>query len=120
MFPELAHRMVLDGVADADYYHNDLARWSKSGMVDTSKVLAGFFSFCAEAGPAHCALARDNLTTAEGLEDNYQNLLQQLANDPLPVASSKGSGIMEASDVQDRVFNDMSAFGPRRPVADAS
>lgn len=39
IFPDLVHRVLLDGVSDSALYTNNLMDWGKSGMQDTQKVI---------------------------------------------------------------------------------
>lgn len=55
MFPDRVGRVILDGVVDADYYVSPL--WSES-IEDADTILDSFFSYCAEAGPSKCDIAR--------------------------------------------------------------
>lgn len=103
MFPELSHRLVLDGVADAQLYSNDMAKWASSGMQDTEKVLSQFFIYCAEAGPGRCDFAKHNVSASQ-LRSEYEEMLDQLVSEPLSVSTPEGSGIVEASDLQFRMF----------------
>ncbi|BGP48868.1 hypothetical protein JCM10450v2_004747 [Rhodotorula kratochvilovae] len=106
MFPELVGRVVLDGVPDAEAYTQNLFDWGRAGMVDTRKVLEGFFSSCATSGPLGCAFAREKNSTAEALEARYDALLERLREEPLPVGTSAvGPGVLSASDVQYTVFH---------------
>ncbi|GJN91103.1 hypothetical protein Rhopal_004120-T1 [Rhodotorula paludigena] len=100
MFPELVGRVVLDGVSDAQLYTQNMWEWGRSGMNDTRKVFDGFFSSCAESGPAGCAFARENATVEEHVK-RYDALLGRLRDSPMPVGSSPiGPGVLTASDVQ--------------------
>lgn len=38
MRPHLVKRMILDGVSDAESYHNDIFQWGRDGLTDTHKV----------------------------------------------------------------------------------
>ncbi|KDN37693.1 hypothetical protein RSAG8_09961, partial [Rhizoctonia solani AG-8 WAC10335] len=106
LFPDLVNRMVLDGVSNAESYFNDLLQWGRDGMQDGPKVLTGFLSTCAEAGPEYCAFAvprskSDHKETTESLRKRVDNLFQKLGKEPLIVPdSAAGSGIIKASDLQ--------------------
>ncbi|KAG8729448.1 hypothetical protein FRC11_008765 [Ceratobasidium sp. 423] len=105
LFPDLVNRMVLDGVSNAESYFNDLLQWGRDGMQDGSKVLTGFLSTCAEAGPEYCGfavpLAGPKRETTDSLRERLNNLFAKLSNEPLTVPDSAGgSGIIKASDLQ--------------------
>ncbi|KAG8788256.1 hypothetical protein FRC12_014787, partial [Ceratobasidium sp. 428] len=106
MRPDLAKRMVLDGVADAEAWFNDVWRWGMDGMKDTHKTLTAFLSTCAEAGPTYCAFAvpPDNLNvtqTTETLRNRLNAIYARLGDRPLVVADSPvGPGIFTASNLQ--------------------
>ena len=38
MRPHLVKRMVLDGVSNAESYHNDIFQWGRDGLTDTHKA----------------------------------------------------------------------------------
>jgi hypothetical protein len=99
MFPELAHRMVLDGVSNAMTFTNDIYQHAYVGTEDTNKVWQGFFASCAEAGPDGCALAAAN-STAKEIEQRITALSHKLIAKPLPVPfTGLNSGIVTASDI---------------------
>ncbi|CAE6538282.1 unnamed protein product [Rhizoctonia solani] len=105
LFPDLVNRMVLDGVSNAESYFNDVLQWGRDGMQDGSKVLTGFLSTCAEAGPEYCAFAVPRVgskrETTESLRERLNSLFAKLSNAPLTVPdSAAGSGIIKASDLQ--------------------
>ncbi|CAE7104435.1 unnamed protein product [Rhizoctonia solani] len=106
LFPDLVNRMVLDGVSNAESYYNDVLQWGRDGMVDGHKVLTGFLSTCAEAGPEYCAFAASSSgsnqrETTESLRKRLDDLFKRLGKEPLMVPdSAAGSGIIKASDLQ--------------------
>ncbi|KAJ1301706.1 hypothetical protein OPQ81_008940 [Rhizoctonia solani] len=106
LFPDLVNRMILDGVSNADSYFNDFLQWGRDGMQDGSKVLAGFLSTCAEAGPEHCAFSipqagSKRKETTESLRKRLDSIFAKLSKQPLIVPdSAAGSGILKASDLQ--------------------
>ncbi|KZT62531.1 alpha/beta-hydrolase [Calocera cornea HHB12733] len=104
MFPEKVHRVMLDGVSSARFYHRDIYEWGRSGMDDTQKVWQGFLSSCAKAGPARCALAKGD-DTAESILARFDKMLETLIEQPVPVSwGGVTSGIITASDVLQGVF----------------
>ncbi|EJT96672.1 hypothetical protein DACRYDRAFT_25513 [Dacryopinax primogenitus] len=107
MFPELAHRMVLDGVSNAVSFTTDIYKHGWSDTEDTNKVWQGFLAACAEAGPEGCALAKPN-STAEELELRIKALEQELVGSPLPVPfTGLNSGVITASDITAAIFSSM-------------
>ncbi|QRV73986.1 alpha/beta hydrolase family protein [Ceratobasidium sp. AG-Ba] len=114
MRPHLVKRMVLDGVSDAESYHNDIYQWGRDGLVDTHKTLSGFFDYCAEAGPERCAFARHPNKTASSSSGELQSrlgaLYERLRERPMLVPhSSIGSGILTASDAKQVIFRGLYA-----------
>ncbi|KZT62530.1 alpha/beta-hydrolase [Calocera cornea HHB12733] len=104
MFPEKVHRVMLDGVSSARFYHRDIFDWGRSGMDDTNKVWQGFLSSCAKAGPARCALAKGD-DTAEIILARFNKMVELLLEQPVPVSwGGVTSGIITASDVIQGVF----------------
>jgi len=108
MFPELVHRVVLDGVSSARFYSQDIFEWGRSGMDETYKVWDGFLSACAEAGPGRCALAKDGFT-AEDVRDRVDKVIESLIKKPLSVPFSGQSGIATASDARYLIFRGLYA-----------
>ncbi|GAA5854084.1 hypothetical protein JCM8547_008219 [Rhodosporidiobolus lusitaniae] len=105
MFPDLVGRFILDGVSDAEKYHENLWEWGLGGMNTTRKVIEGFFNGCVASGPAGCAFAREG-STAEDLEERYWALLEKLRAEPLAVGSSEvGPGTIGPSEVQYTIFH---------------
>ncbi|EJT99863.1 hypothetical protein DACRYDRAFT_109288 [Dacryopinax primogenitus] len=104
MFPEYAYRLVLDGVANSNFFTNNPFDSGRSAMDDTNKVWEGFFSECALAGPGRCPLAEPGLT-ADDIRASIEALIDSLRARPLPVSfSGKFSGIITASDVKTAIF----------------
>ncbi|KAG8781095.1 hypothetical protein FRC12_022252 [Ceratobasidium sp. 428] len=106
MRPDLVNRMVLDGVAIAESYYNDIWQFARDGMIDTHKTLTGFLSTCAEAGPERCAFAvppggSNTTQTRETLRDRLNAIYARLDERPMTVAESHlGPGIFTASNLQ--------------------
>ncbi|KZO96037.1 alpha/beta-hydrolase [Calocera viscosa TUFC12733] len=114
MFPELVHRMVLDGVSHAAHYHENLFEWGRSAMDDSQKVWNGFVTMCAEAGHEGCAMARKG-ATVDDVRDRIEELLESLLINPLSVPyteSARTSGIVTASDLRFMIF--LSLYKPGR------
>ncbi|KZO96038.1 alpha/beta-hydrolase [Calocera viscosa TUFC12733] len=108
LFPELVHRVVLDGVSSARFYSQDIFEWGRSGMDETYKVWDGFLAACAEAGPGRCALAKDGFTT-DDVRMRVEKIINDLVAKPLPVPFSVQSGIITASDVLYAIFRGLYA-----------
>ncbi|CAE6417836.1 unnamed protein product [Rhizoctonia solani] len=109
MRPHLVKRMVLDGVSNAESYHNDIYQWGADGLVDNHKTLKGFFDSCVEAGPERCAFAKSPSgkvsTSAADLHSRLEALYSRLRDEPVPVPkSSTGPGILTASDIKQVIF----------------
>ncbi|QRW13221.1 alpha/beta hydrolase family protein [Ceratobasidium sp. AG-Ba] len=106
MRPDLIRRMVLDGVANAEAWFNDIWQWGLDGMQDTHKTLTGFLSTCAEAGPEFCAFAvppgTSNVTqTTETLRNRLDMMFVRLVEHPVVVLDPPvGPGIFTAANLQ--------------------
>ncbi|KAF2458267.1 hypothetical protein BDY21DRAFT_342017 [Lineolata rhizophorae] len=78
MFPERIHRMVLDGVVNAD-------QWTTSRfldmLVDTDAAFETFFEYCFEAGP-RCAFysSGDNV---DDIVSRYERVMSKLQEQPI-------------------------------------
>ncbi|KZO93929.1 alpha/beta-hydrolase [Calocera viscosa TUFC12733] len=107
MFPELAHRILLDGVSNAVSFTTDIYKHGWIGTEDTNKVWQGFLTACAEAGPDGCALAHPQ-STAKEIEGRIDALADKLITSPLPVPfTGLNSGIVAASDITAAIFSSM-------------
>jgi len=73
MYPDRVGRVILDGVADAEFYVTDM--WMES-LLDADKVLGQFFEYCAAAGP-RCELYRND-DKPEDISKRYHTVLQEL------------------------------------------
>ncbi|ELU43466.1 alpha/beta hydrolase fold domain-containing protein [Rhizoctonia solani AG-1 IA] len=113
MRPHLVKRMVLDGVSNAESYHNDIYQWGVDGLVDNHKTLEGFFDSCAEAGPERCAFAKSPSgkvsTSGADLHSRLEALYSRLRDEKMKVLSCiarslTGPGILTASDLKQVVF----------------
>ncbi|KAF8309482.1 hypothetical protein DL93DRAFT_2158340 [Clavulina sp. PMI_390] len=112
LFPEHTNRVVLDGVVDVTTYYRDFLAYGKAGMTHTYQTASGFYASCAAAGPARCALAVDNSTTAASIEERVNRVFTSVARNPLPVSySSAGTGLLTASDLKLFLFTRL--YGPR-------
>ncbi|KZO90016.1 hypothetical protein CALVIDRAFT_531710 [Calocera viscosa TUFC12733] len=104
IFPELVHRLVLDGVSDSRSYGNDMCLWGKSGMNDTHLVYEGFLHECALAGPGKCVLAGKGKLLEEIGREIF-DLEATLLEKPLPMLfTGLNSGILAAPDVRFAIF----------------
>ncbi|PPQ82828.1 hypothetical protein CVT25_009203 [Psilocybe cyanescens] len=101
IFPDKIERMVLDGVADAeDYYAGKVDRWLTS-LVDTDKVLDGFFIGCAEAGPESCEFWAP---TADNIRQNLTNLFEHIRSRPMPIKADSVYGILDYTKLKKTIF----------------
>ncbi|CAE6458789.1 unnamed protein product [Rhizoctonia solani] len=109
MRPHLVKRMVLDGVSNAESYHNDIYQWGVDGLTDNRNTLEGFFDSCVEAGPDRCTFAKSPSgkvsTSGADLHSRLEALYARLRDEPVPVPkSSVGPGVLTASDLKQRIF----------------
>ncbi|CAE6532461.1 unnamed protein product, partial [Rhizoctonia solani] len=122
MRPHLVKRMILDGVANAESYHNDIYQFVADEMTDSRKTLEGFFNSCVEAGSERCAFAKSPsgkvCTEGAELHSRLESLYSRLRDQPAPVArqvvllrSLTGPGVLTASDVKQAIF--MGLYSPK-------
>ncbi|KAL1860252.1 hypothetical protein Daus18300_009306 [Diaporthe australafricana] len=82
LFPERSHRVIIDGVVNQFDWYEALA--SPEDLVDTTKVLEGFFSECIKAGDDLCPLAA-LADSAEELWDKVIGFADSIYDEPLSV-----------------------------------
>jgi pimeloyl-ACP methyl ester carboxylesterase len=107
MFPDRVERLVLDGVVSSDDYNLALGNGS---LVDNSKVIDSFYSFCLSSGPHVCPLAANSSGPSE-LKDRVQGIIQSLYHNPITVNSLRGPEIFTYSDVKTILFG--ATYQPR-------
>lgn len=97
MFPSRVERMALDGVVDADDYYS--GSWMKN-LEDTDKILANFYRYCSDAGPADCPLWRPDGPLA--IQKTHDHLLSAIRDDPLsvPGTSKRGPELITWTDIK--------------------
>ena len=101
MFPDRIHRMLVDGLVDADDYRKVL--WT-SNLLDTEKEVHQFYYHCARAGYPACALANSTgKTTVAGVEARVQNITNSLVHNPLPVIGPNPE-VITYSDAKHLIF----------------
>ncbi|KAF8956647.1 alpha/beta-hydrolase [Flammula alnicola] len=82
MFPDKVERLIIDGVLDMEGYYN--TDWANE-VLDTDKVLQGFFDGCFQAGPSACAFyANSSAAISRNLDALYNQVLAQ----PVPAYAS--------------------------------
>ncbi|KAH8919279.1 alpha/beta-hydrolase [Atractiella rhizophila] len=111
MFPELVNRVVLDGMGDPQLLADDFIEWYKELRSSTDQVYWGFLEECVSSGPAYCALARANQTSAD-LHERLTSLSARLLEAPMAVASRSGAGILTAANLHPVIFTTM--YSPKR------
>lgn len=101
MFPDRVHRLVVDGVVDAENYKETL--WSDN-LLDTEKDMNQLYYHCARVGYPTCALANETgETTAEGVSQRVANIAKHLYHDPLPIIAPNPE-VITYSDVKNLIF----------------
>uniref|UniRef100_A0A8H7XK85 Alpha/beta-hydrolase n=1 Tax=Psilocybe cubensis TaxID=181762 RepID=A0A8H7XK85_PSICU len=99
MFPDKIERMVIDGVADAeDYYALDRHLTS---LIDTDKILDGFFTECAEAGPENCHFWAP---TADDIRRNLTVIFESIRSRPIPVKTDTTYGVLDYRKLKETIF----------------
>ncbi|KAI0672369.1 TAP-like protein-domain-containing protein [Trametes maxima] len=94
MFPDRVGRVVIDGVVDAIAWATEPSyKWERYWQVSTDTAYEMFFADCAKAGPAQCALAKDNEGAADILS-RVENFLTKLYYSPLAVPKATTPGIL--------------------------
>ncbi|KAG6848122.1 hypothetical protein H0H93_003224 [Arthromyces matolae] len=108
MFPENIERLVIDGVVDIeDYYKNDRppngsppALWS-TNLLDTSKTMNSFFTYCHAAGPYFCSFYAP---TPDLIAANLTKLYESVKSRPVPVRTATSYGLVDYSRLRTSIF----------------
>ncbi|KAJ7064209.1 TAP-like protein-domain-containing protein [Mycena amicta] len=101
LFPDKIHRIVLDGVLDADgWFQANLTLQASA----TDSTLDAFFTGCAAAGPTLCAFAPSANSTAQELSDRLTALTNSIRAQPLPVITPTGYGLVDYSLLRQTLF----------------
>ncbi|KAJ5778119.1 Alpha/Beta hydrolase protein [Penicillium odoratum] len=82
LFPERSKRVIIDGIANQFEWYEDL--FEAESLVDTDKVLDGFFDECIKAGAGNCPLA-SLATSKDKLRDTVLSYLDALKKQPVSV-----------------------------------
>lgn len=126
IFPQYVGHFWLDGVADVFNYQQGL--WSNN-LVDFEDVLRGYFSTCVDAGPDHCALAAtiprdvlsgDKQAAKNYLAKNFNDQLEALRTDPVPVPDSEFPGLSTYINFKNAYFQAMYAPSKWPALANAT
>lgn len=100
MFPDRIHRLMLDGVVDAEDYTAGL--WYDN-LVDTERSVDTFYSNCARVGYPTCPLAGPKATAAD-VKKRVQDLVLHRHFNPLAVSGPEYSQIISYSDIRSLIF----------------
>lgn len=102
MYPDRVSRVLLDGVVDAEDYHN--GPWL-GNLQDTDRILEELVRYCFEAGQDHCRFWRSG--GPQAILAAYEKLLHDIRDDPLSVPgnSQRGPEIITWSDIKMVVVN---------------
>ncbi|KAF2814581.1 uncharacterized protein BDZ99DRAFT_434284 [Mytilinidion resinicola] len=87
MYPDKVHRVVLDGVVDADSYY--YGYWD-SNLWDSDEIYMKFFEYCFEAGPDLCPFHDPQGSAA--MRITYETLLTKIWNNPLAIPGNEERG----------------------------
>lgn len=80
LYPNHVGRFLIDAVLDGnDYYYGN---WSQN-LLQADAAVESFFKYCAEAGSA-CAF-KGNSSTAEEIQQRFDDILLDLERNPIPV-----------------------------------
>lgn len=105
MQPHRVHRLVLDGVADAeDYYGHTGQGWTRN-LQDTDAVMGTFFEQCFAAGKEACPMFTGK--SAADIKTAFDNVKESiLEHGPIPVGGNaqRGPEIITASDIDLLLF----------------
>ncbi|KAJ5632478.1 hypothetical protein N7490_008817 [Penicillium lividum] len=82
LFPERSKRVIVDGIVNQFEWYEDL--FEAESLVDTDKVLDGFFDECIKAGAENCPLA-SLATSTDELRDTVLSYLDALKKQPVSV-----------------------------------
>ena len=102
MQPDRVHRMVLDGVVDAEDYA--AAGWS-TNLWDIEKISQRFASACVDAGPDLCPIAAWSPGNAAGLLTSFLATLDQFKSDPVTNIIDNAPVFVSHSDVLSTIFS---------------
>ncbi|KAL7621449.1 hypothetical protein AAE478_008771 [Parahypoxylon ruwenzoriense] len=89
MFPGRVGRMVLEGVVDAQDYHE--GKWEKN-LFDSQEALDYLWQTCFRAGP-NCALYQPNDTSPDSIRRRFYAFLSDLDDAPASYVSESSSSI---------------------------
>lgn len=103
MFPDRIHRLILDGVVDAEDYTAGL--WYDN-LIDSEKTLHSFYYHCARVGYPKCPLAGPKYTATD-VEKRVQDVVANLHFNPLTYSTSTMSEIITYSDVRSLIFTSL-------------
>ncbi|KAF2500930.1 proteinase [Lophium mytilinum] len=87
MYPDKVHRVVLDGVVDADSYY--YGYWD-SNLWDSDEIYTKFFEYCFEAGPDLCPFHDPRGSAA--MRVIYETMLTNIWNNPLAIPGNEERG----------------------------
>lgn len=107
LYPDRIGRAVLDGVVSAYDYTHSLGNGS---LTDNEKAMDSYYTYCHRAGPEECPLAAPNSTVSD-VKNRFQNILDSLYHNPLPINSPEGPEVLTWSDMKLIIFS--SIYQPR-------
>lgn len=101
MFPDRVGRVVLDGVVNIDDY---LRSYGTGSLMDNSKTMDSFYTYCLHLGPESCPLTTAN-STVDDIKSRVGRIVQSLYHNPLPINSALGPEMLTWSDVKSMLFS---------------
>lgn len=108
MHPDRVHRLILDGVVDADDYHR--AKWL-TGLHDTDQIIAKWGEYCFEAKEA-CPLYEPDHKLPALFFAKLASGIAKFLDNPIPLDTKRGPAFIEYDDVMDLLG--MALYGPYR------
>jgi pimeloyl-ACP methyl ester carboxylesterase len=98
LFPRNVGRMVLDGPVNTEHWY---ANREERVWQDADTNMDRYFAYCAEAGPARCALATTPTDSAEQIKRRVQDVLAKFKDYPIIVrrTATRGPDIITYDDV---------------------
>ena len=101
MQPNRVHRVVLDGVVDADDYSR--TGWS-TNLNDEDKIFQLLADTCYEAGPDRCALY--NIGGSSKILDNINEILEGIRSSPVATWDTNGPKVITYSQAVLAIFSE--------------
>ncbi|KAJ7080576.1 TAP-like protein-domain-containing protein [Mycena belliarum] len=108
MLPHKAGKIFIDGVAPADMWaneHYDSQALLRLLLTDSENTYQFYLTDCFNAGPAHCALASVQDSSAKDIEARIDAFVDRLQAQPLRVTNYTRPGYLTSGGVRSSLFN---------------